>query len=328
MSIVAELYRNISELSLVKKIFLFSFCLVLISLSFYKFIDTPPINFPLNTVITIEEGRSLNEISNDLTKKNVIKAPLLFRSTVIALGGERKVIAGDYLLNRKEGSFNMAIRFVNGNFNTETIKVTIPEGWNNFEIARHLKSNLYDFDDEEFLKLSANLEGYLFPDTYFLSKNARPKTVVKIMNDNFHEKIKTIPGIATTTKKLKDIIILASILEGEANDTLNRIIVSGILWKRLSLDIPLQVDATFKYINGKNSSELTYDDLKIDSLYNTYKYKGLPPTPINNPGIDSIFSALNPSKTKYLYFLTGNDGKMYYAITFEQHKLNKFKHLK
>jgi UPF0755 protein len=91
--------------------------------------------------------------------------------------------------------------------------------------------------------------------------------------------------------------------------------------------MPLQVDSTFSYINGKNTYELTLDDLKIDSLYNTYKYKGLPPGPINNPGLEAIKSALNPIKTKYLYFLTEKDGTIHYAKTFEEHKNNKEKYL-
>ena len=91
--------------------------------------------------------------------------------------------------------------------------------------------------------------------------------------------------------------------------------------------MPLQVDASFRYINGKTSAELTHDDLAIDSPYNTYKYAGLPPTPITNPGLDSIDAAINPIETDYFYFLTGHDGVMYYAETFDEHKLNKEKYL-
>jgi len=116
---------------------------------------------------------------------------------------------------------------------------------------------------------------------------------------------------------------MASILEGEALTTSDRKLVAGVLWRRLEIGMPLQVDATFSYVNGKTTFELTLDDLKIDSPYNTYKYKGLPPTPINNPGLNSINAALYPTKTKYLYFLSGNDGKMHYARTFEEHKRNR-----
>ena len=143
------------------------------------------------------------------------------------------------------------------------------------------------------------------------------------MQNNFLVNIDSIPGLATTTYKLGDIIIMASILEAEARTTESRKIIAGILWKRLKLGMPLQVDSTFSYINGKNTYELTLDDLQIDSPYNTYKYASLPPGPIGNPGVDAINSALNPTVTKYLYFLSSKSGKMYYATTFEQHIKNK-----
>jgi UPF0755 protein len=108
----------------------------------------------------------------------------------------------------------------------------------------------------------------------------------------------------------------------------SRQIVAGILWKRLSLEMPLQVDASFKYINGKNTSNLTLEDLKIDSAYNSYLYKGLPPTPICNPGLSSITATLTPIKTNYLYFLTDRRGEMHYAKTYSEHLQNKELYLK
>jgi UPF0755 protein len=104
--------------------------------------------------------------------------------------------------------------------------------------------------------------------------------------------------------------------------------VAGILWNRITQKLPLQVDATFKYINGKTTATLTLADLQIDSPYNTYVYRGLPPTPINNPGLDAINAALHPIQTKYIYFLTGTDGAMHYAVTFDEHKKNKERYLK
>jgi len=102
-----------------------------------------------------------------------------------------------------------------------------------------------------------------------------------------------------------------------------RQIVAGILWERIALDMPLQVDVSFKYINGKVTKDLSLEDLKVDSLYNSYLYKGLPPTPISNPSLDSILATVTPIETDYLFFLTGRDGIMHYASTYATHLINK-----
>lgn len=323
-----DLIKNFKALPKSKKYTTYTFVSVLVLISFYIFIKTPPSDFPLNTVVTIEEGESLQNITNHLYSEKIVKFPLLFRSAVIMLGGERNVIAGDYLLDKKEGPLDLAYRLIKGQFHLDILRITIPEGWNVYEIGDHLEKNLKNFDKETFVELAEGLEGYLFPDTYFIADTARPKTVINLMRSNFEEQIKSIGGLATSTKSLHEIITMASILEGEANTTESRKVVSGILWKRITAGMRLQVDATFKYINGKGTFQLTYDDLKIDNPYNTYVYKGLPPGPIGNPGLDAINAALHPKTTRYLYFLTGKDGKMYYARTFEEHKRNKALYLR
>ena len=121
---------------------------------------------------------------------------------------------------------------------------------------------------------------------------------------------------------------MASIIEREAITPEARRIVSGILWKRIKMGMPLQVDATFAYVNGKNTYELTAEDLHIDSKYNTYEYKGLPPGPICNPGLDSIIATIEPTATPYLYYLSEKNGTMHYAKTFEEHKMNKVKYMR
>lgn len=289
----------------------------------YLFLHTPPKDFPVGQVFTIEQGQSLQSITNALYESHIIKSPFAFRTHVIIAGGEKKVKAGDYLLDTKEGPADLAYRFVHGEYHLVVTKITIPEGWNVFQIGDYLQKTLINFDKASFLKLSKSHEGYLFPDTYFVSPAISPARIIERMQNNFLLKKEGITGLATTTYAFKDIVIMASILEEEARTTESRRIIAGILWKRLKLGMPLQVDSTFSYINGKNTYELTLSDLQIDSPYNTYRYKGLPPGPIGNPGIDAIESAMNPTVTKYLYFLSSRSGKMYYATTFEQHKRNK-----
>ena len=180
----------------------------------------------------------------------------------------------------------------------------------------------------DFIAKAKSLEGYLFPDTYIFQTNTGVYTVIEAMQANYNRKIATVEDkIKASGKTESDIIKMASIVEEEGRTTETRQIVAGILWKRLALSMPLQVDSSFKYINGKTTATLTTADLKIDSPYNTYLYKGLPPTPICNPGLDSIIAVLSPIKTDYLYFLTDKDGVMHYAKTFDEHVANKQKYL-
>ena len=309
--------------------------IALLTLSFfifvciYLFFHKTPKDFPLGQVVSINSGESLQSITDILHDAHIIKSPFTFRAHVILLGGEKRVIAGDYLLDKREGPADLAYRLVNGKFHLNETKITIPEGWNIFQIGDYLDKNLIDFNKSQFLTLAKNKEGYLFPETYFVSPTAKPDTIINRMNQTFEEKILTVSGIATSSHKLKDIIIMASILENEARTKESRRIVAGILWKRLALGMPLQVDATFSYINGKTSDELTLADLQIDSPYNTYLYKGLPPGPISNPGIEAMNDAVSPIITKYLYFLSSKDGEtIHYARTFEEHIANKKKYLK
>lgn len=322
-----DFIKKFKELPKKKRYMYISGVVLFILFCFTLYVHTPPRNFPFNDVVTVNPGESLQNITNNLYEANVIRFPFIFRSTVIILGGERKVIAGDYLLDEKVGPINIAYRLIKGDFHTESKKITIPEGWDNKEIADYLEKNLLNFDKDEFLNIVKDKEGYLFPDTYFIANTTRPRTIVNLMESTFDSKIRTVNGLATSTRSLHEILTMASILEGEALTTEDRRIVAGILWRRMEIGMPLQVDATFSYVNGKTTFQLTLADLKIDSPYNTYRYKGLPPTPINNPGLDAINAALNPIKTKYLYFLTSNSGKMYYARTFEEHKRNKKLHI-
>lgn len=288
---------------------------------------SPPAAFPTYTIITVPEGSGLYTVGQNLEKEGVIRSPFWFRTIAILLGGERRIKAGQYYLDKPEGVAKMAWRVVTGDTKIESAKITIPEGFTVAKISK-LFDGRFSFFDNKVFEAEAP-EGYLFPDTYFIPVTATASTTIKLLKDNFVRKIfDLMPEIERSKKSLEDIVIMASILEGEANTPKDREIVSGILWKRIAMGMPLQVDASFSYINGKTSAELTLDDLKIDSPFNTYLYKGLPPSPISNPGIESLHAALRPATSTHLYFLTGNDGKMYYSRTFEEHVANKQKHIR
>lgn len=201
-----------------------------------------------------------------------------------------------------------------------TIKVTFPEGTSVREMAVLLKERFPLFDSETFFELSKGNEGYLFPDTYLFETDIMPEQVRERLIQRFYEKTREL---GLSEERLHDVVIVASLVEEEANTREDRRLVSGILWKRNEIGMALQVDAVFGYIQGTTTYHPTGEDLEIDSPYNTYLYRGLPPGPITNPGLDALQAAYEPTETDYLYYLTGDDGITYYAKTFEEHKRNK-----
>lgn len=296
---------------------------------FYFVCVTPPKNFPTNTFLTIKANSGLNDIAEKLYGAKIIRSPFWFRVAVIISAGQRSVLAGDYFFPKPLGVFEIASRLTHGNFGITPVTVMFPEGMTATQMANVLDRELVNFDSKAFLAVAKSEEGYLFPDTYRFLPNATSTDIVATLKNNFGNKIKTIDAqIKAFKKPLKDIVIMASILEAEARTTETRQTVGGILWKRLSLGMPLQVDAPFQYIIGKNTFQLTTADLKYDSPYNTYKYTGLPPGPIGNPGLDSLTSAVTPIKSPYLFYLSDVRGNMHYAKTYEEHLRNKELYLK
>lgn len=313
-----------------KNIFLIGeIALIIIILAvFLFFVNSAPKDFPTGIVLTIPKGETLSSTASILKEKGIIKSEFWFKSFsyIFARG---KIIAGDYYLQKSQNLFQIVYKFAIGEYNLVTIKVLIPEGLNVKEVADILAKRIPTFDKKTFLKLATPKEGYLFPDTYNFLPNQNVEDIISVMENTFTKRLESVnTEILAFKKPLGDVIKMASILEGEARTTETRRIIAGILWKRLTLGMPLQVDASFKYINGKGVFDLTPDDLKIDSPYNSYTHTGLPPTPISNPGLDAIISAVTPIKTKYLYFIADKDGNMHYAVTYEEHLANIEKYLK
>lgn len=308
------------------KIFLLSMvALFIISYGWYNY---PPKNFPAEITVTINKGMTLKAISQALEDKGIIRSAFLFRMFIIADGGEKKVIEGDYLFKESTHASEVAFRITNGKYGIAPIKIVIPEGSISTEIANMLASKLTKFNKNNFIRLTKNKEGYLFPDTYLVLPNVNEEQIIKLLTDNFDKKIASIKfQIDIFGKPLKDIVTMASIVEKEAPKIEDKKIISGILWKRIKIGMPLQVDVTFSYIYGTSTPKIYYTDLTVDSPYNLYKNKGLPPGPINNSGLDSITATINPIDTKYFYYLSDKIGVMHYAETHDQHVANKNKYL-
>jgi UPF0755 protein len=263
--------------------------------------------------------------------------------------GIRLIIAAvlGILLAAGIGFSSRVLQFVKsfGSLPLEEVRITIPEGWDRSDIGKYLEgkgigaldqflaSTKKDFV-QNFAVLAdkpqkASLEGYLFPDTYRLYKGATVDDVVLKMLANFSSKLtnEEQKAIKASGRSVFEIVTMASIVEKEVPHASDRPIVAGIFWKRLKEGMPLQADSTLNYVTGNKSASLSSEELKIDSPYNTYTNKGLPPTPIGNPGEVALRAAIYPKSSPYWYFLSAPDGSTIFSKTFEEHVAAKRKYL-
>ncbi len=322
-----------------KKIILFFFLLFFILFPLVLFFWWNQVSKPINkdskqsVIIVIPQGLGVEEIGKVLKNKGLIKSTLAFRLLVMKENVSQSLQAGDYSL-----SFSMSLSEIVKNLTHGTLDiwVTIPEGLRREEIAVLLKQAFLekeiDFSQEEFIEQTANLEGFLFPDTYLIPKTTSILGIIKILTANFEQKFASLNIETGLTRE--QTIILASLVEREAKYDKDRKLVAGILLKRLKKGWPLQVDATIQYVQGglrcssqaKSSCQwwapVNIQDLKLSSSYNTYEQQGLPPTSICNPGFNSLEAAANPVDSEYWFYLSDNSGKTYYAVTNEEHNEN------
>jgi UPF0755 protein len=296
-----------------------------------------------DVVYAIKKGSGNNDISNDLEKEGIIKSALFFKWYVVFTGQRKDLQAGSYNL-----SPSMSIADIVGKLSSGDVikyRVTILEGWNMKDILSYVVNhNLYT--KEDFLAatktdISANypslqdkpktasLEGYLFPDTYQVSLGETPQDFVKNILANFNSKLtpELQAEIVRQHKSVFDVITMASIIEREVKTPQDKKIVAGILWKRIDNGMPLQVDATTYYASGGSISAKALA-AAAKSPYNTYKYQGLPPGPISNPGIDSILAAIYPKDSPYWYYISADGtGKTIFSKTFADQQVAIVKYL-
>lgn len=280
----------------------------------------PPDSFPMQELVSVPEGASLPQIAQVLEAQGVIRSPAMFQLIARATGHACDLHAGDYLFKTDLDVWQVARTLAIGAYGLEPTRVRVPEGATTKEMAQLFSSRLPRFNATLFLAEAQPMEGFLFPDTYFFLPNATEDSVIQAMKGNFDKHEAVIDAqIQASGHSLKDIVTMASIIEREAQNATDRRMISGVLWNRLAKNMPLQVDVTFLYTIGKGSAQLTMTDLKSDSPYNTYRYKGLPPTPIGSPSMDSLEAALNPTPSKYLYYLADSSGITHYSVTYQQH---------
>lgn len=283
-----------------------------------------PAAFPANSLISIPAGESVSKAGLELKNEHVIDSAFLFKALVRITPRVRGIRSGTYLFKEPVGVLVVAWNLSHGVSGLTAIRLTFPEGTPSRQMGALLAKQLPDFSEQKFDALAAPYEGMLFPDTYFFMPGSTEQDVVERLHANYESHIaKFSAQIDASGHSERDIVTMASLLEGEGKSLVDRRVIAGILWRRLAIGMPLQVDAAFGYALGKTGYVPTITDLSTDSSYNTYRRKGLPPTPIDNPGDESILAALTPTKTGYLYYLTGTDGKMHYAKTLAEHIANQ-----
>jgi len=294
----------------------------------------------------IKSGEGVKEIAENLEKNQLIKNKYYFDYYIWKTGSKGKIQAGKYEIRGSMTIPEIVQVLSIGEVVPNEIKVTFPEGTSKKNMAEVLREKGFDAEgfleksdcgcgvktDYDFLKdkpSGANLEGFLFPDTYIFFKDSNAASVINRMLLNFDEKLtgEMRSDIGKSGHSVYEIVTMASILEKEVRTPEDMKIASGIFWDRIGFGMPLQSCATIAYVLGKEKKQYSYDDTRTPSPYNTYLNKGLPPGPIDNPGLKAIDAAIYPTKTDFTYFLTDPEtGKTIFSKTIEEHEANKVKY--
>jgi len=283
-----------------------------------------------NTSFVVRQGESVAQIARNLENAHIIRNKIVFYLIVKRLGIEKSVQAGTFRLSPSMNATDIAKQLTHG---MEDTWVTVIEGLRKEEVAV-IVSDRVGISAPVFV--SEAPEGYLFPDTYLMPKDATEKQIIAIMENTFDKKVTQDIRDAALKQglTLDELVTFASLLEREARSYEEKRMIAGILFNRLRDGNPLQVDASVQYALGYDDKSkswwkknITYEDLKVQSPYNTYTNAGLPPGPIANPGLDSLRAVAYPKESSYQFYITGDDGLMRYSTTYEEHLDKVDKHI-
>jgi UPF0755 protein len=306
-------------------------------------------------LFAVEQNSGVSDISAKLKAVGLIRSPFYFDIYVAFQKIDRQLQAGEYLLNKNMSVRDIAKVLSQGAAQSRERSIKIIEGWDIKDIALYLIKEGVIAKETDFISLTkqeagtcfsiaacrasfmaqipagASLEGYLFPDTYRIFKDASAEDIIAKMLTTMDEKITADmkAEIAKQGKTLHEILTLASIIEREVQTPADMKVVAGIFYNRLDAGIALQSDATLSYAFNDKKPAHSLEELTLDSPYNTYKYRGLPPGPIASPGLSAIQAAIEPAQTGYLYFLTDPaTGVTHFSKTLAEHNKNKQLYLK
>ncbi|MDP2631453.1 MAG: endolytic transglycosylase MltG [Candidatus Uhrbacteria bacterium] len=306
----------------------------------YRFWIQGPAEDAEMQIFTVENGQGLQSIAASLEEDRFIKSAFWFRFYTILDSSSKSLQAGEFELSK--GMSYASIVDVLIDAESEEISITIPEGYtitqigdtvvNSFDITQAEWAEATGiesvFESHDFIVSAqkpddVDLEGYLFPDTYRFYVGATAEDIVGTLIDTMHKKINDAGIVVPEGKTMHEVLTLASILEREVRSAEDKALVADLFLRRLEIGMALQADSTVNYITGNDTPSITLTDRDIDSPYNTYLYSDLPPGPISNPGIDSIYSVVNPFANDYWFFLTTPEGEAIYSVTHDEHVANK-----
>lgn len=287
-----------------------------------------------NIYMVVKPGTTASEISDRLMQLGVIDSRLRFWWLMKLQGDASKFKTGTYAFTPHMDEQAVLDKLVAGD--TTVVKFTIPEGFGIKEIAKRLAdeglvdeqeflAEAKDFAPYDYMKKRPNVryaaEGYLFPDTYVIHSDVSAEGIMKMMAEDFDTRLTPALRQQAAAKGLSihDLITLASLVEKEARYDEDRPIIAQVFFKRLQMGMPLQSDTTLQYLMAGPKEDVSIEDTKIDSPYNTYQHEGLPPGPIASPGMKSILAVLNPANTDYLYFVADRQGHNHYSQTYDEH---------
>ena len=310
----------------------------------FYFLVKPPHRNGIITLV-IPENTSSREVSKILRDHDLIQSPLIFRLYTRYRGVDARLKAGEYTFQAPVSLSDIVDQLVKGQ--PEIVKVTIPEGFTLEQMAVLLTEKGL-VDEQKFLQEAEQgsfaypfladlpagpkrLEGYLFPDTYHFSRKTTEHEIIDLMLKRFQREIEALNYSERAERAgltLREAVIIASLVEKEARVEEERPVIAGVILNRLRAGMLLQIDATVQYaLGGDYRPRLYYKDLDVDSPYNTYKIKGLPPTPIASPGRSSLLAAVAAKEdTGYLYYVARPDGTHAFARTLAGHNENRRKY--
>lgn len=281
-------------------------------------------------VFVINKGDGLYSITKRLSSEYLVRNRIIFLLIAKKMGIEKKIQAGDYRLSKRMSAEEIAQALTHG---TSDEWITLVEGLRKEEVAQQL-SEQFSIDQIPFIEQAK--EGRVFPDTYLLPKDTTISSINQLFEATFQKKFAEARNQYPFVKRSdKEVLILASLIEREAKFSDDRKLIGSIILKRAENDWPLQLDATVQYALGYQRNEhtwwkrvLSFEDLKVDSTYNTYTHTGFPPAPICSPSLDSIKAAFaSDPNTPYFYYVSDKKGRVHPAKTLEEHNENIKKYI-